>query len=79
MKTSLTSIAKAIGVSITTVHDALYDCGRVHPETRAKIKAMAQQLGYRPNRLAQALRSQRSGLLGVVLGGSVRTGVSFGE
>jgi len=67
MKASLTSIAKVAGVSATTVHDALYDCGRVHPETRAKIKAMAQQLGYRPNRMAQTLRRQRSGLLGVVL------------
>ena len=55
MKASLASIAKAVGVSATTVHDALYGCGRVHPETRAKIKAKRHEPAVGDTRLLMTL------------------------
>ncbi|TLM88318.1 substrate-binding domain-containing protein [Pseudarthrobacter sp. NamE5] len=61
-------MALAAGVSVTTVSHVLNDAAyaRVSPETRSKVRTAAEELGYGPNRLAQALRSRRSGILGLV-------------
>lgn len=61
-------VAVAAGVSVTTVSHVLNDVpyARVSPETRNKVRSAAEQLGYGPNRLAQALRTQRTGMLGLV-------------
>jgi LacI family transcriptional regulator len=61
-------VAVAAGVSVTTVSHVLNDVSyaRISPETRDKVKSAAEQLGYGPNRLAQALRTQRTGMLGLV-------------
>lgn len=40
---------------------------RVSEKTRAKVLAAIDELGYRPNGFARALRSTRSGLVGLVL------------
>jgi LacI family transcriptional regulator len=62
------SVAEAAGVSVTTVSHALNDApgARVGPETRERIRAVAAELGYTPNTLAQGLRTQRSYTLGFV-------------
>lgn len=61
-------VAVAAGVSVTTVSHVLNDVpyARVSPKTRKKVRSAAEQLGYGPNRLAQALRTQRTGMLGLV-------------
>ncbi|MEV7634741.1 LacI family DNA-binding transcriptional regulator [Pseudarthrobacter enclensis] len=61
-------VAVAAGVSATTVSHVLNDVSyaRISPETRRKVKAAARQLGYGPNRVAQALRNRRTGVLGLV-------------
>lgn len=61
-------VAAAAGVSATTVSHVLNDVAyaRVSQETRDKVRSAAERLGYGPNRLAQALRTQRSGMLGLV-------------
>ncbi|TLM70882.1 LacI family DNA-binding transcriptional regulator [Pseudarthrobacter sp. NamB4] len=61
-------VAQAAGVSVTTVSHVLNDVAyaRVRPETKEKVRAAAEQLGYEPNRLAQALRTQRTGMLGLL-------------
>ena len=61
-------VATAAGVSVTTVSHVLNEVSyaRVSPETRDKVRAAAEELGYGPNRLAQALRTQRTGMLGLV-------------
>ena len=61
-------VAVAAGVSVTTVSHVLNDVAyaRISLETREKVKATAERLGYGPNRLAQALRTQRTGMLGLV-------------
>ncbi len=60
-------VAAAAGVSPTTVSDALNGKGRLPEETRARVKAIADKLGYRPNAIARGLRSRQVGLLGLVL------------
>lgn len=61
------TIARKLGVSKTTVHYALRDTGRVSAQMREKVRALARELGYRPNRLARSLRTKRTDTLGVVL------------
>lgn len=70
-------VAKAAGVSATTVSHALNDKGRVDPATRALVAQVVRQLGYRANRHARGLRSGRSGALALLL--PVRAGVHADE
>jgi len=56
----LKDIAEAAGVSIRTVSRALKDSGYVAAEKRDRIRKIAKKLGYRPNRIAQGLRTRRS-------------------
>jgi DNA-binding LacI/PurR family transcriptional regulator len=60
-------VAKAAGVSVTTVSHALNGKGRVDPQTRARVAQVVRRLGYRANRHARGLRSGRSGSLGLLL------------
>jgi len=59
-------VAAAAGVSVTTVSHALSGKGKVSPRTRANVQQIATDLGYAPNRIASALRRQRSGIVGFV-------------
>lgn len=61
-------VAAAAGVSVTTVSHVLNDVAyaRVGAGTRERVHEAAQRLGYGPNRLAQALRTQRSGMIGFI-------------
>jgi DNA-binding LacI/PurR family transcriptional regulator len=60
-------VAKAAGVSVTTVSHVLNDKGRVDPKTRARVAHVVHRLGYRANRHARGLRMGRSGSLGLLL------------
>ena len=51
----LEDIAVAVGVTATTVANALKGRGNVSELTRIRIIACAQELGYRPNELARSL------------------------
>lgn len=62
---TLSDVARFAGVSAQSVSNALNNPGRVAPETRERILAAVEHLGYRPNRSARALRNQRSRLIGV--------------
>ena len=53
-------------MSVTTVSHAMSGQGQVSAETRAKVLRIAAELSYAPNRIASALRRQRSGVIGFV-------------
>ena len=55
-KATIYDIAAATGVSVATVHRALNDKTRIHPETKERILETAKQLGYKVNVAAQGLR-----------------------
>jgi LacI family transcriptional regulator len=67
-RVGIREVAKAAGVSVTTVSHALNDATsfRVKAETQQHIREVAKDLGYAPNRLASGLRNQRSQILGLV-------------
>ncbi|MDA4847552.1 LacI family DNA-binding transcriptional regulator [Hoeflea poritis] len=64
---SIKKIATDIGVSAATVSNALTGKGRVSEEMTARIRSRAQELGYRPNNLARALKTGQTGILGLVM------------
>ncbi|HEV7309703.1 LacI family DNA-binding transcriptional regulator [Ensifer sp.] len=63
----LTRIARTLGVSAATVSNALSGKGRVSAEMVEKIRATAAELGYVPSQAGRALRTGRTGVLGLVL------------
>jgi LacI family transcriptional regulator len=66
MSASLREIAERSGYSINTVSRALRDEDDVKPETKASIKAIAQELKYVPNRVATSLRLGTTNTIGIV-------------
>ncbi|SFB18863.1 transcriptional regulator, LacI family [Rhizobium sp. NFR07] len=64
---TMTAIAEALGVSAATVSNALSGKGRVSVDLAASIKAKAEEIGYVPSQAAKALRTGRSGVIGLVL------------
>ncbi|WP_217222137.1 LacI family DNA-binding transcriptional regulator [Streptomyces anulatus] len=64
---TLLDVARAAGVSKSTVSDALQGSGRVAEATRDRVRAVAQQLGYRPNSAARRLRRASTGAVGLHL------------
>lgn len=67
-RTTLRDVAERAGFSVTTVSQVLNDVPgkRIPDATRALVRAAAEELSYRPNRLAQGLRLQRSNTIGFV-------------
>jgi LacI family transcriptional regulator len=61
-------VAAAAGVSVTTVSHVLNDVPgkRITAQTRDRVRAAAEQLGYRPNAVARGLRLRRSHTLALV-------------
>ncbi|WP_413813456.1 LacI family DNA-binding transcriptional regulator [Devosia sp. Leaf420] len=59
-------VAQAAGVSVATASKALRDTGRMQDQTRARVKDVAAQLGFRPNAFARGLISKRSFAIGLL-------------
>ncbi|NRF69786.1 LacI family DNA-binding transcriptional regulator [Aquincola sp. S2] len=66
-RVTLKQVAEAAGVSLATASYSLNNGGSVGQETRDRVIAVAEQLGYRPNLAAKAMRTGRTGTLGFVL------------
>jgi len=63
---TIADLAKLAGVSTGTVSRALAGKSLVNAVTRDRIQAMAREHGFRPNQMASKLRTQRTGVIGVV-------------
>ncbi|MDC1012433.1 LacI family DNA-binding transcriptional regulator [Flavobacteriaceae bacterium] len=67
MNLTLKDIAQALGISITTVSKVLKYYKDVNPQIRAWVRAYAEQMNFRPNAQASFSRTQKMGLLGLVV------------
>lgn len=67
---TLADVGRRVGVSGAAVSYVLNGRGdgQVAPSTADRILRAAEELGYRPNRAARALRTRRRGIVGLVLG-----------
>ncbi len=63
---NITELARMAGVSPGTVSRALAGKSLVNPQTRERIQALAREHGFRLNQMASRLRTQRTGVIGVV-------------
>src|SRR4051794_20588413 len=64
---TIPDVAALAGVSRATTARALGGYGSVSPETLARVRAAAEQLGYRPNALARSMITGKTFTLGAVV------------
>jgi len=73
---SMKDIAAKCNVSVATVSKALNDQSDIGEETRKFIKKTAREMGYFPNSLARALRTNKSYNIGVLFVDEGRSGLT---
>ncbi len=67
MRISIKDVAKAAGVSHSTVSRALSDNPVIAQATRSRIHRIAQKMGYAPNAIARGLVTRRTQAIGVIV------------
>ncbi len=65
---AMTDVARLAGVSHQTVSRVLNGHPNVREQTRLRVRAAIEQLGYRPNRAARTLANRRAVWRAVRLG-----------
>lgn len=63
---TITDVAKAAGVSKSTVSLVLTKSPKVHPDTKAKILKAMEELNYRPRHSARDLAGRKTNTIGVL-------------
>lgn len=66
-RVTIYQVAQAAGVSLATVSRVINNSESVTPATRKKVQDTIQALGYKPSGLAQALATNRSTNIGVII------------
>lgn len=72
---TLKTIAYMTGLGVTTVSRALHDAPDIGQATKERVRLVASQIGYRPNRAGVRLRTGKTNVVSLIL--SVETG-AFG-
>jgi LacI family transcriptional regulator len=65
-RATIEDVARAAGVSATTVSHSITGNRPVAPSTRDRIETAMRELGFRPNHVARTLRTQRSHTIALV-------------
>src|SRR5688572_29115772 len=63
----LKDIALRAGVSVMTVSKVMRDAPDISAATKARVRQLAQQMGYMPDTVAQGLRNRTTKLFGLVI------------
>ena len=64
---TIKDIAKALGLSTSTLSRALRDTYEISPATKKLVTDYAKEIGYKPNPIALSLKERRSKSIGVVV------------
>lgn len=75
MAVTIYELAKAAGVSISTVSKALNDSYSISEETKQRIHALSDEMGYRPNSRARSFARKKNGA--VLFAADLSRGVGF--
>ncbi len=73
---SMKQIAQRCGVSVATVSKALNNHSDISEETKARISAIANEMGYYPNVAARTLKTNRSHNIGVLFADAAHSGLT---
>ena len=73
---SIKDLAKECGVSMATVSKALNDHADVAEATKKRIRERAKELGYTPNSLARAIKTNRTKLIGILFVDEMHSGLT---
>lgn len=65
--TTLKELAALLNISVSTVSKALNDSHEISEKTRIRVKELATKLNYKPNRIAQQLKTNKTKTIGVIL------------
>ena len=66
-KVTSAEVARLAGVSQSAVSRVFTPGASASPKTATKVRKAAEELGYRPNVLARAMVSGKSGIIGLVV------------
>jgi LacI family transcriptional regulator len=66
-RATLKEVAKAAGVSLASASYAINGAGSVGETTREHVLKVAAELGYRPNQSAKAMKTGKTGAIGLIL------------
>ncbi len=64
---TLKTIAKLSGLAVPTVSRALHDAPDIGSSTKEKVRRIAQEIGYRPDRAGVRLRTGKTNVLALIL------------
>lgn len=64
---TIKDIAKALGLSTSTVSRALRDSYEISPETKKLVLEYAQKINYHPNPIALSLKERRTRSIGIIV------------
>jgi LacI family transcriptional regulator len=64
---TIQDVARAAGVSVSTVSRVLNDKDDVASDTSLKVKQVIAELGYTSSLVAKSMRSRRTGVIGLIL------------
>lgn len=74
---SIKDVAKLVGCSTSTVSRVINNRDAVGPKTRQKVLDAIDQLGYKPNLVAQGLRVKKGNLIGLVVPNTLTHSFNF--
>ena len=66
-RVTITDVARAAGVSVSTISKVMNGRDGIAPATQRRVQQVIDDLGYVGNFGAQSLRSRRTGVIGVLV------------
>jgi LacI family transcriptional regulator len=64
---NLKKLAKELNLAVSTVSRALRDSHEISPQTKERVRALAEKLGFQPNPHASSLRQNKSKTIAIVI------------
>ena len=74
---TIKTIAESLGISFSTVSKALNDDPNIKKETRERVRARADELGYEPNYMAKSLRAESTNTIGIIVNDVENPAIAF--
>lgn len=76
MGVTIKDVARAAGVSPSTVSRVISDHPRISQATKERVRRVMKELGYHPNAIARSLVTQSSRTIGLVLSRAAETALA---